>query len=244
VLSGGAGTVTAGGGVTPYYADDLVTLFHGDCNEVLRSVGNESIDCILTDPPYGVSYLSGFRQESFLPIANDHAVPVAWVAELMRISRFRTSVYWFACDESLEETRRALLAAGFGLNTMLVWDKQATNAGNLADYATRTEFIVFATKGPTRLNGSRDPNLLSIPRINPKLMVHPTEKPIPLLQYLVVKSTDPDEVVLDPFAGSGSTLMAARSLGRRAVGIEIEERYCEIAARRLAQDVLDFGEAS
>jgi site-specific DNA-methyltransferase (adenine-specific) len=225
----------------PYYSDPWVTLYHSRCEDVLPTLDAASIDLVLTDPPYGISYVSNYRQQKFDAIAHDHAVPVEWVSELRRVAKFRTAVYWFACDDSLEETRNALLSIGFGLNTMLVWDKQVFTAGNLNDYGQQTEYIVFGTNGPTRLNGSRDPNLLSVPRINPRVMVHPTEKPIPLLSYLIMRSTGADEVVLDPFAGSGSTLIAAKDLGRKAIGIEIEERYCEIAATRLAQSVMAFG---
>jgi DNA modification methylase len=75
-------------------------------------------------------------------------------------------------------------------------------------------------------------------------LTHPTEKPVMLLRQLIEASSLHGDVVLDPFLGSGSTVVAARTEGRRAVGIEIEERYCEIAAKRLAQEVLDFGGAA
>lgn len=224
----------------PYYHDEQagITIYLGRCEDVLPSLSSESIDMVLTDPPYGVRYVSNMRQIKFDGIANDDRVPVEWVREIKRLSKFRTPVYWFACDESLEETKQAIASIGFGLNTMLVWDKQAMTGGNLNDYGSQTEYIVFGTNGPVKLNGSRDPNLISVPRVNPKVMVHPTEKPTQLLSYLIVRSTAPGDVVLDPFMGSGATIAAARDLGRRAIGIELEERYCEIAVRRLSQQVL------
>jgi site-specific DNA-methyltransferase (adenine-specific) len=87
------------------------------------------------------------------------------------------------------------------------------------------------------LNGSRDSAVLKF-WTGPINNGHPAEKPLPLIAYLIGKATDPDDVVFDPFMGSGTTLRAAKDLGRKAIGIEIEERYCEIAAKRLSQMVL------
>ena len=222
----------------PVYDEGGVTLYHGDCREVLPTLTRGSVDLVLTDPPYGIGYVTARRSHDdpmVAPLHGDDHVPVDWLAEIPRLSRFRTALYWFIREDGIEAVRQAVQGIKFGLNTMLVWDKQASAVGNLNDYARRTEYIVFATNGPVRLNGSRDPNLLSVPRVNPRVMVHPTEKPLPLLSYLVMRSTDQDEMVLDPFAGSGSTLVAARQLGRRAIGIELEAKYIEVAIRRLQQ---------
>src|SRR5580765_433174 len=211
----------------PYYDGDGVTIWHADCTAILPTL--DPVDLIVTDPPYGINYRSNMRQQRFDAITGDDTVPAEWIVQLRRRCRTatKTIVYWFANDESLCETKRVLVDAGFGLNTTLVWDKQALSHGNLSDYARQTEYIVFASAPPTvkvSLNGSRDPNLISVPRVDPRLLTHPTEKPTDLLAYLIVRSTAPGEIVLDPFMGSGSTLVAARNLGRRAFGIEIEER--------------------
>lgn len=228
--------------MTPYFEtpDGRITIYHGDCREILPML-TEPVDLVLTDPPYGIGYVSNLRQVRFDGIAGDDAVPVEWIREIKRLAKFRTAVYWFASEDSIEETRRAVQSVGFGLNRMLVWDKQAFTAGDLNDYGCQVEYIVFATNGPVKLNGNRDPNLLSVPRVNPKVMMHPTEKPLALMSYLVLRSTAPGDLVLDPFMGSGNSLVAAMDLGRRAIGIELEERYCEIAARRLSQQVLPLG---
>lgn len=227
--------------MSAYYEEDGITIYHGDCREVLTTL--EPVDLVVTDPPYGIQYRSNMKQERFDPIVGDDAVPAEWVRSFRRLCRTTTTtaVYWFANDDSLCETKQVLVDAGFGLNTTLVWDKQALSLGDLNDYASQTEYIVFAS-APARstLNGSRDPNLLSVPRVDNRRIVHPTQKPVSLLSYLIIRSTDPGEIVLDPFMGSGSTLVAAQQLGRKSIGIEIEERYCEIAVQRLAQGVLDF----
>ncbi len=224
----------------PYYHDEAagITIYHGDCRDILPLIEPGSVDLVLTDPPYGVSYRSNLRQIRFDGITGDDSFPVEWLAAIPRLCKFRTALYWFASDASIDETREAVRSIGFGLNRMLVWDKQAMTAGDLGDYGAQTEYVVFGTNGPVKLNGSRDGNLLSVPRVNPKVMAHPTEKPLPLLSYLILRSTAPSELVLDPFLGSGPTLLAARDLGRKAIGIEIEEPYGERAVTRLQQSVL------
>lgn len=227
--------------MTPYYDQDGITIYHGDCLDVIPTL--EAVDLIVTDPPYGISYQSNMRQGRLDPITRDDVVPAEWVRSLRKSCQARTAtvIYWFANESSLCETRDILKASGFALNVTLVWDKQGQVLGDLNDYGRQTEYIVYASApDKPRLNGGRDPNLISVPRVDPRRIVHPAEKPVALLSYLIVRSTAPREVVLDPFMGSGSTLVAAQQLGRRAIGIEIEERYCETAVKRLAQGVLTF----
>lgn len=124
---------------------------------------------------------------------------------------------------------------------ILVWDKAKLGMG--AIFRNQHEFIVHMSAGNPTPPQRRDmPNVLRYPSVRDG--DHPTEKPTALLQDLLSVVAAPGSVVLDPFAGSGSTLTAAQATGRKAIGIEADERYCEIAARRLAQDVLDFGEGA
>lgn len=214
------------------------TLYLGDCLEVMKQLPDGSVDAVITDPPYGMKYVTAWRSHGdpmIKPITGDDEVQTEWFKPFKRLARFRTAIYWFTNENGIEVVRTTIRAAGFGLNTMLVWDKQTMTVGNLNDYGKRTEYIVFGTNGPCRLNGSRDPNLISVPRVNPRVMVHPTEKPIPLLTYLVIRSTSPDEIVLDPFMGSGTTGVACMNLGRRFIGIEIDPAYFGIVCRRIEQ---------
>jgi DNA modification methylase len=195
--------------VTPYYQDDLVTIYHGDCREWMPEA-----DVIVTDPPYGMSYESGWSGKS---IANDHdtttrdAVLDQWDGPALVFGR------WSVPRPS--RTRH-----------LLIWDKgDWPGMGDLAlPWGPSTEEVYVIGSGfvgPRRGSIIRDPH-----RPNG---LHPNEKPVALMARLI--EACPPGTILDPFMGSGATLVAAKSLGRRAIGIEIEERYCEIAARRLDQ---------
>ena len=210
----------------PYYSDDHVTLWHGDCLELadLWTVA----DVLVTDPPYGFAHSSG------------------WVGPFQNTA--------IANDDTLAARDAALAAWGSrpalvfgswkmpkpgGTHTVLTWDKgDAAGMGDLSvPWKPNTEEIYVIGKG---FRGSRDSSILRAHVVTwaSKGREHPNMKPAALMSALISKC--PPGAVADPFAGSGSTLVAAKALGRKAIGVELDERYCEIAARRLSQDVLDF----
>ena len=222
----------------PYYEQDGIVIYHGDSRDVLPSV---SADLVLTDPPYGVTYESnsgGRRGKE--PITNDGTRLSLWlyrqVVPLLRANH----VLWFTRWDAWPDVW-AILGQFHPVRGLLVWDKGTPGMGDLHHWGPSYELIASAGRGKT--TGSRDQSIIKFAGVTHGARTHPTEKPIALLAYLIGK-LDPS-VVLDPFAGSGATLLAAQKSGRKAIGIEIEERYCEIAAKRLAQGALDlFGEAS
>lgn len=214
---------------TPYYQDDAVTLYHGDCREAAVWLHG---DVLVTDPPYGIDYNSG-SQRVALPrsIAGDKDTAVRdWVLD-----------EWEDSPALVFGTWRIPRPAGTRM--VLVWDtKGALGMGDLSlPWKPSHQEIYVIGSGFT---GRRDSDVITcapVQSLGYNGREHPHEKPVTLLQRLIDKC--PPGIVADPFTGSGSTLVAAKSLGRKAIGVELEERYCEIAARRLAQDVLDFGEA-
>ena len=213
----------------PRYKNKII---EGDCLEILRGLPEESVDLLLTDPPYGMSYRSyaGSR-----PIVGDD--DLSWfrpmIQEVFRVMKPATHAYLFCNEYGLATFRAEMAAAGFKVKRLLVWVKNQNSAGDLrGDYANRTEYLLFGHKGRRLLNGSRDPNVLFFKRAG-RQRAHPTEKPEDLLRYLIEKSSTPAELVLDPFAGSGTTCRAAKDLGRRYLGIEIDPEYAAIAQERL-----------
>jgi len=132
-----------------------------------------------------------------------------------------------------------------GFKQAVVWDKGGLGMG--IHFRRNYEFVLIAQNGtPCRVwNGGNDtPNVWRINKIIPQEWQHPTIKPVKLMEKPIMIFTNGGDLILDPFMGSGTTLVAAKQLGRKAIGIEIEERYCEIAAKRLGQEVMNFEEQS
>lgn len=224
----------------PYYQDPDVTLYLGDCREIAPQLPRRSVDLIVTDPPYGQSYRSNNRRHGrFDTMAGDHSG--AWVPDAIEV-----------CLRLLPNHRHVYVfgrfdAAGLplGTTTELIWDKGIMGGGNLsAQWGQSHEPITFAmhvTSPGERRDGVgnlsarlRRGSVLRVQRLNAvQVAAHPTEKPVMLLRQLIESSSLIGETVFDPFAGSGSTLEAAVVEGRRAVGIELDERYAETIAERM-----------
>jgi site-specific DNA-methyltransferase (adenine-specific) len=217
----------------PYYQDDLVTLYHGDCLEVTEWL---SADVLVTDPPYGMSY-TGFGGRKGEPRRIEGALSVAGDASL--VARDGALALWG--DRPALVFGRWNLPSPAGTRMRLVWDKSP--CGFMGDtslpWGVADEEIYVLGSGFTgKRSGSviRAQTLMSSNKDRPQ---HPTPKPVGLMEVLVAKTVG---LVADPFAGSGATLVAARNLGRSCVGVEIDESYCELVAKRLSQQAFDFGE--
>lgn len=228
-----------------YYENDLVTLYHGDCRDVLPTLARDSVHAIVTDPPYMVNYKSN-RGGVHDRIAGDDGsldIPACLDLAAKALRRGRHA-YIFGPTELTEGTP-------FGAAVELIWDKGIVGMGDLSlPWGKSHEPITFAVYEPSKANREkgygglaarvRQGSVLRVQRTNGgNTKRHPTEKPVPLLRQLVESSTVWDETVLDPFVGVGSTMVAAVLEGRRSIGIETDERYCEIAATRLSQLPLD-----
>jgi DNA modification methylase len=218
----------------PYYEDESVVLYLGDCRAILPALPVEG-SVLVTDPPYGISHASNRpgAPRRGRQIDNDESTAVR--DEVLREWGDRPAVVFGSCKA---------LAPPLNLRATLVWDKGGhVGMGDLGlPWKQNWEHIYVSGPG---FVGRRSSGVLRFNALAPWAgeYSHPHEKPIELLRELVSKCA-PLATVFDPFAGSGTTLRAAKDLGRRAIGIEIEERYCEIAAKRCAQEVFDFGEAA
>lgn len=227
--------------IAPYYEDDLITLYHGDC---LESAEWLDADVLVTDTPYGVSWQAGK-----LDSAADRRREAEERAR-NGVSSIRSDGDVKARDEVLRlwGARPAIVfgtwrvARPRGTTNRLLWYKQQTCPALRPTpwFSADEEIYVIGTGfvGKPRQNVYVSTRMMAASHGLVAEIGHPTPKPVGLMEQLIEKC--PPGVIADPFAGSGSTLVAARNQGRRAIGIEIEEKYCEIAARRLSQDVLNF----
>lgn len=224
---------------TPYYQDDAVTIYHGDWRDVPLQLHTEAGMVLVTDPPYGIDYRSGMPGVLPRSIVNDQDTT----------ERDALLDCWGDRPALVFGSWKAPRPAA--THTLLVWDtKGALGMGDLSvPWKPSHQEIYVIGRGFT---GPRTTDVLSFPPVQSTAAngrLHPHQKPLQLLEELIGKCP-PGAVVFDPFMGSGSTLVAAARLGRKAIGIELEERYCEIAAERLggpirAEDgALPFGAAS
>jgi site-specific DNA-methyltransferase (adenine-specific) len=238
----------------PYYHRAGVTLYRGDCREILPELARAEAlrgqaGMLLTDPPYGQDWQSNRRTatESFAKIAGDDGSldVAACLALAFPVLMRGRHVYVFG--------RTDLAALPIASPVELVWDKVIVGTGNLTlPWGPQHEPIQFGLYQPSKANRESGFGGLAA-RMRKGTVVrcqrphaagvrrHPTEKPVELLRQLIESSSLPGEIVLDPFAGSGSTLVAALVEGRRAVGVEVEESYCAAAAAWLDRvcDALD-----
>jgi hypothetical protein len=225
--------------VTPYYADDQVTLYHGDCREVIEWL---TADVLVTDPPYGIAWEQGEmgarRRRKNAPrysrhrgIANDGDTA----------NRDAALAAWG--DRPAAAFGSLALCPPEGTRQTLVYRKppDAGARGATGGFRRDLEAIYLIGPWPSGIGGRTSVLTTATASVgNPSGPAarygHPHAKPIDLLEELL--DACPPGAIADPFAGSGSTLVAARNLGRRAIGVELEERYCEVAARRLSQAAL------
>ena len=211
--------------IRPYYQDDYVTIYNADCRDILPEL--PKVDLLLTDPPYGIKRDKGFGGFG-RPIARTKYNEDDWDQERPCKATF---------DLMLEHGKNIIIWGGnFFADILpqsthyLFWDKLQTmptfGDGELAWTNSRRKSIKKYTLEYNGLIGKE------------KWRAHPTQKPLKLMTFCIKEYSSPLGDVLDPFMGSGTTLRAAKDLNRKAIGIELEEKYCEIAANRCRQEVM------
>lgn len=212
----------------------MIELYNADCLEKMKDIPNKSIDCIITDSPYGFGYQSNMKKNKDLPMFYDRNTSWLneWLYKANKVLKDDGHLYMFAPVQKIDEFKQKI-ENFFIIKNILVWDKKGFGMGDLqGQYAPSYEFIIFAVKEQGRkLNGKRERDLLSFPKT--KCELHPTQKPVELLEYLIEKSTNEGDVVLDPFMGSGSTGVACVNTKRHYIGFELDKNYYDIACKRL-----------
>lgn len=231
----------------PYYEAGDIAIYHGDALELLHSGIVSSLDAVVGDPPYA----SGARSEvakpnmtgmlrgvrwAGKPIDNDQMTTTGFVWLMRELARAAFPLltdggafFAFIDWRQWPNLVGAIESANYRVNGMIVWDKVSFGTG----YYLRKqhELILAASKGKPRVESHAIPDVIRHKRdLNNR---HPSPKPVGLMEKLLTVATEPGQLVLDPFMGSGSTLVAAKLLRRRAIGCELRESYCEDAAKWL-----------
>lgn len=241
--------------MNPYYQDDLVTLYHGDCREFLPLRGDRSVKCVITDPPYSDkthestrtnNTANGRRGNRVLSgsFGFDH-VSLAEVSTLLS-DLGRLTQGWVIANLDYKHAFPLEAAPPPGLRLLRIgmWVKTNPNPQISGDRpAQGWESIGYFHRDglrPSWTGGGKAGNFI-LP--SSQGQGHPTSKPLPMVSQFVRWFSQPGDLILDPYAGSGTTLLAAKNEGRLALGCEINEAYCELAAKRLTQDTLFGGVA-
>jgi len=249
--------------VTPYYDHAGITIYHGDCREIMPTL--PKADLVLTDPPYSSG--GAMRSDRNLPTLakytmsgtkgshgefsgdnRDQRSLTLWLSfvfsDMLKASHAGTALLSFMDWRNLPCAIDAVQVGGWVYRGLIPWDKTEQVRPDKGWFAAQCEYIVAATNGPL-VRGHLADGICQTGyircRVETQEKQHITQKPI-LLFLEILKTRNDWQLILDPFMGSGTTLVAAKQLGRRAIGIEIEERYCEIAAKRLSQEVFEFTE--
>ena len=211
----------------PYYEHAGITIYHGDCREILPTLPDGAI---VSDPPYGMKWDASTKVRGFFP--GDKRIRASAKVKWEPIAEDNKPF-----DPSFMLSRKEVILWGFNhfpqhltKGTALVWLKRYDDG--FGSFLSDAE-IAWMNKG-CGVYCKRDVSMQG----KSSTRVHPAQKPVDLLQWCI--GFVDAQTILDPFMGSGTTLVAAKNLSRKAVGIEIEERYCEIAAKRLSQEVFDF----
>lgn len=219
-----------------------MTLHNRNALDLMREMQPDSIDCIITDPPYrvisgGINRAEGYGLATSVVGANDGKIfkhndctPSEYMPLMYRVLRDSGHCYVMTNVLNLRDMLNVADAVGFGLHNVLIWQKNTGTPNRW--YMKFAEYTLFLRKGPARtINNPGSSNIYSAR--NPRDKAHPTEKPVDLMEHYILNSTEPGETVFDPFAGSGSTLVAAARNGRKWIGCEIDPSYYYPAVGRL-----------
>jgi site-specific DNA-methyltransferase (adenine-specific) len=202
-------------------------------------MGDESVDLVVTDPPYGINYKTNHRKDKGHrfnnAINNDADVTILndVIDDIWRVMKQNTAFYCF-CSSDAVELVKPIIARKFKIKNTIIWVKNNWTAGDLkAQFGKQYEMIIYANKGRRLINGRRDPDVWFHDRVVGRSQVHQNQKPLDLIKRIVSKSSSVGDLVFDPFMGSGTTAVACLETGRRYVGFENDLYYYDVAMQRI-----------
>ena len=215
----------------------MVKLFQGDCLELMKNIPNNSVDLLLTDPPYGIDFQSRHHNDKTKrkpKILNDKK-PFTDFIPLIKSKIAKTGgilcfTRWDVQQIFIDE----FIRNGLKPKNVLIWDKKGNSMGNLKKvFGSRYESIIWIPNDDFKFKNGRPQDLISVPKVPPCKLIHPNEKPVELLEFLIEKTTSQNATVLDCFMGSGSTGIACINTNRDFIGVELDDKYYKIAEERI-----------
>lgn len=210
-------------------------IYNMDCARLMSKIQSKAVDLIITDPPYGICYRSKNRHLSRQTVAGDDAPYIWWLKEADRILKDDGSLLCFTRWDVLGAWHTAIEYAGLRVRSCIVWDKGVHGMGNTkAQFAPQHELCLFATKTDFEFPSGRPVDVIRVPKMSSAEMIHPTQKPPELFEQLINVTTLPGALVVDPFAGSGTTAIAAINTGRHYVCCEIDHTHFTASCRRIS----------
>jgi site-specific DNA-methyltransferase (adenine-specific) len=232
--------------MTPYYEDEAVTLYCGDCRDVLPTLA--PVDHVITDPPYEAEAHTQARRQRSAGVVGVLAITFPPITEEVRhevggqLATLSNGWLLLFCQVEAAMLWRAAIAPAAYIRTQ-VWvkpDSAPQFTGDRPAMGYESILTAWAGEGRPRWNGGGRRGVYEhMVGVSGGIRnEHPTQKPEPLMRELVSLFTDPGDIILDPFAGSGTTLVAAKRLGRKAIGIELDRAYCDVIVQRLRQGSL------
>ena len=217
-----------------------IKLYCDDCLNIMKQIENESIDLIVTDPPYLIKYKTNRRKNKdhdfCSEILNDdnEQLIIDYIRECYRILKNNTAMYMFCNCDKVDFFKQELENAGFKIKNMIIWVKNNWTAGDLkAQFGKQYEIIFLVNKGRKCFNGKRITDVWMFDKISGKKQLHQNQKPVDLLKQCILKHSDENDIVFDGFMGSGSTGVACIETGRKFIGVELDKKYFEIAKERI-----------
>ena len=209
----------------------------GDSLEILKSLKDGCIDVVLTDPPYGINYVSNrsmydnaITKRGLLNDGKNEAFNLLdKTCKILQSKTADNAHLYFFCSWNVFSDFEKIISKYFTIKTPIVWDKGNKGSGDLDnDWGNQTEIIIYCVKGKKLVNTRRG-NVLNVSRLHTSKMVHPTQKPIELLKEILKVSVSAGDFIVDPFMGSGSTIKAANELNYKSLGIELDDEMFYIA---------------
>lgn len=208
----------------------MIKLFNEDCLTALKRIEDSTIDAVITDPPYGIDYISHKHSK----IKNDK-IPFIWfLYDAARVLKNKGCLLVF-CHWSVQDIfKMAIECTGLDIKSQIIWDRQQPGYGDLKGrFAPQHDIIWFATKGRFVFPNIRPKSIISSPKVPPVNNIHPNEKPVALIERLILLVTNKGDTILDPFFGSGSCCVACQKTERNFIGMEIDNNYFNLAKNRL-----------